>query len=345
MAYNPNDAHPESDHAGPPLIGISMGDAAGVGPELCLQMLANISLHKICTPVVFGDTALLKRVAATCSLPAPQCSIPLDQWDPAYTPSPTVIDCDGLTASEVIPGQAQAPCGRAAFEYIKAATSAAVQRRTAAIVTAPINKHAMHLAGVQYPGHTEMIADLTGAKDVRMMFAADNLVVTLVTIHVGYADVPDLLTRESVLQTITMTAHVLQRLGHDNTRITVCGLNPHAGEQGLFGHKELTAIQPAIEDARKMGLDVSDPLPPDTAFVTEMRQRTGAYIAMFHDQGLIPFKMLAFSKGVNITLGLPIVRTSPDHGTAYDIAWKGTASTESMEQSILWALRLAAQGK
>ena len=339
---NPNDAPPGSDRTRPPLIGISMGDAAGVGPELCLQMLANTALRELCTPVVFGDARLLNRVADACALPAPKCIVPHAKWDASQTTSPTLIDCETLTASDVHPGLAQAHCGTAAFEYIRAATTAAVQQRTAAIVTAPINKHAMHLAGIEYPGHTEMIADLTDADDVRMMFAADDLVVTLVTIHVGYAEVPGLLTRESVLRTITMTARALRRLERNNARITVCGLNPHAAEKGLFGREEITIIQPAIEEARRMGLDVSDPLPPDTAFIPDVRRHTGAYIAMFHDQGLIPFKILAFSKGVNITLGLPIVRTSPDHGTAYDIAWKGKASTESMEQSIRWALRLAA---
>jgi 4-hydroxythreonine-4-phosphate dehydrogenase len=174
-----------------------------------------------------------------------------------------------------------------------------------------------------------------------MMLASDALTVSLVTTHTALAAVPRLLTPERIVDVIRLTADAMRRLGRRSPRIVVCGLNPHGGEGGLFGREEITAIRPAVQRARRSGLNVEGPLPPDTAFLRERRRATDAYVAMYHDQGLIPFKMLAFDRGVNVTLGLPIVRTSPDHGTAFDIAWKGKASPNSMIQSVLLALRLA----
>jgi len=209
-----------------------------------------------------------------------------------------------------------------------------------AIVTAPINKEALHLAGHRFPGHTEILAALTHARRTVMMFASDTMICGLVTTHCAYADVPGLITRKRVRDVIELTAQAAERLRGRSPRLTVCGLNPHAGEHGLFGDEE-RVITRAIEGARKNGLNIRGPLPPDTAFRTRERARTDAYVCMYHDQGLIPFKMLSFETGVNITLGLPIIRTSVDHGTAFDIAWTGRADHRSMIQAVRYAIALS----
>jgi 4-hydroxythreonine-4-phosphate dehydrogenase len=219
--------------------------------------------------------------------------------------------------------------------------AAATAGRISAIATGPIHKEAFHLAGVPYPGHTELLAALTKTTKVCMMMASDEMIVSLVTAHLPHAQVAKALTEQRVLDVIDLTADALKKIGRTNPHITVCGLNPHAGEAGLLGSEEKRIIAPAIAKAKARGIRVVGPLPADTAFVASKRCSVDAYVAMYHDQGLIPFKMLAFETGVNITLGLPIVRTSVDHGTAFDIAWKGIASADSLVQSILWAKRLA----
>ena len=211
---------------------------------------------------------------------------------------------------------------------------------TAAVVTAPIHKESLRLAGIPYPGHTEILAELTGTDRFCMMLASDEITVSLVTTHTAYGDVTAQISKDRIREVIDLTVAALKRLGKPRPRITVCALNPHAGEHGLFGDEEKRIVEPAVRAARKTGLRVTGPLPPDTAFLPARRKGTDAYVVMYHDQGLIPFKMLAFDKGVNITLGLPIVRTSVDHGTAFDIAWKGKASPNSLMQAVLWAVRL-----
>jgi 4-hydroxythreonine-4-phosphate dehydrogenase len=325
-----------------PAIAISMGDPAGIGPELCLRVLADPSVRQVCVPWVFGDASLLFRVADVCGLELPDEVLRPEDLPPAEFPlGPAIVDCGKIDSSAVHPGHVQAACGHAAFGYVTLAAEAVLAGRARALVTAPICKEALHAAGIEFPGHTELLAELTGASDVRMAFASEELIVSLVTIHEPLHRVPSLLTAEKVRQTIVMTVAMLEKLGIPRPRITVCGLNPHAGEHGLFGNEEQSAIAPAIAALADRGLDIAGPLPPDTAFLPAVRARTDAYVAMYHDQALIPFKMLAFDSGVNITLGLPIVRTSPDHGTAFDIAWKGMASPASMLKSVEWALRLA----
>jgi 4-hydroxythreonine-4-phosphate dehydrogenase len=252
-----------------------------------------------------------------------------------------VVDVGDLDADAVEPGVVGNACGRAAADYIEAAVQAALDRNVAAIATAPINKEALRLAGVPYPGHTEMLAALTGAGSVCMMMASDDIVVSLATTHIALADVPFHLTTERIGQTVALTGTALRRVLGREPRMVVCGLNPHAGEHGLFGDEEARIIRPAVKAAHRAGWKVEGPLAPDTAFLPDRRRNTDAYVVMYHDQGLIPFKMLAFETGVNVTLGLPIVRTSVDHGTAFDIAWKGSASARSMVESIRWAVRLA----
>ena len=327
-----------------PVIGITMGDPAGVGPELCLRALRSHRVLSHCVPVVFGDAAVLRRVSRACRWPFRVPGLPLKKFEQMpITSVPTVIQCGMLDADAVRPGIVQKACGQAAGAYIEAAVRAAQAGRIAAIATAPIHKDALHRAGIPYPGHTELLAALTGTKRYCMLMASDEITVSLVTCHVGLDRVKSLLSRKRVLDVILLTAEAMQRLGRCRPNITVCALNPHAGEHSLFGSEEADVIVPAIAAARSRGLSIRGPLPPDTAFLPKLRRATDAYVAMYHDQGLIPFKMLAFDKGVNITLGLPIVRTSVDHGTAFDIAWQGKASAESLIQSVLWAVRLAGE--
>ncbi|MEZ0274617.1 MAG: 4-hydroxythreonine-4-phosphate dehydrogenase PdxA, partial [Roseimicrobium sp.] len=212
----------------------------------------------------------------------------------------------------------------------------------AAVATGPLNKEALHMAGIDFPGHTEIFAARTHAARWCMMQYSEEITCTFVTVHVGYSEVPALLTLERILDVIELTAAALQRIRGTAPKIVVCGLNPHAGEHGLFGHQEEErVIIPAIEAARAKGIDVEGPLPPDTAFVPAKRKTTDAFVCMYHDQGHIPVKALAFDSAVNTTLGLPVIRTSVDHGTALDIAWQGKANPGSMIQAVRLAVKLA----
>jgi 4-hydroxythreonine-4-phosphate dehydrogenase len=326
-----------------PTIAITMGDPAGIGPELCLRALEEASVRAECVPVVLGDLDVLQRVARANDLAPPAHAVTLDGWraDP-HTSVPLAVDCAAIDAATVRRGEIAAACGRAAYTYIETAIRAAQRGEVAAVTTAPIHKEALHLSGVPYPGHTEIFAALTGAPKVSMMLAADEITVSFVTGHIGLIDVPTSLTRERVLEVIELTADALARMRGIAPRIGVCGLNPHAGEHGLFGREEEQRfIEPAIAAARERGIQVEGPIPPDAAFVPARRRTFDALVCMYHDQGHIPFKMLAFDTGVNITLGLPVIRTSVDHGTAFDIAWRGRASPNSLFQAIHLAVRLA----
>ena len=317
-----------------------MGDPAGIGPELCLRALAEASLAEICTPIVFGDAATLRRVADACSLPGPHHLIE----EPAEIQNvvePCLLNLGYLEADEINPGMVSATCGRAAYHFIETAILEAQAGRVDAVCTAPINKEALHEAGINYPGHTEIFTDLTGSARSCMLMTSDALTCSFVTMHIGYSQVPAALTRERILDVIELTAHAMRRLCGHEPRMVVCGLNPHAGEHGLFGdHEEEQIIEPAIEEACKRGFTVEGPLPPDTAFLPQRREKTDAYICMYHDQGLIPLKMLAFDSAVNVTLGLPIIRTSVDHGTAFDIAWQGKANPNSLYEAMRLAVQL-----
>jgi len=315
---------------GLPLLGLTMGDPAGIGPELCLRMLTDPALARVCRLRVYGSRDLLQRVAGVLGL--------------RLAEDLEIRDDPELEAAGVRPGQVQAGCGAAAERCVARAVADARRGELAAIVTAPLHKAALHAAGLAYPGHTEMLAAYTGAPDVCMMMDAEALRVCLVTTHVALADVVAGVTLPRVRRVLSLAQEALIRRGVPEPRITVCGLNPHAGEGGAFGDTELVVIAPAVAAARADGLRVQGPLPADTAFVPAVRQATDVYVAMYHDQGLIPFKMLAFETGVNVTLGLPLVRTSPDHGTAFDLAWQGRASDRSMRAAVDLALRLSAGG-
>ena len=284
-----------------PRIAITEGDPAGIGPEIARRAASDPRVLDVCEPVLYGPPA----------------------------------------DSRFAPGQLAAEAGRAAYDAIVRAAADAMSGDIAGIATAPINKEALRLAGLPWNGHTDLLAHLTGASRVAMMFFSDELRVVLATIHVPLADVPRLLTQSLMEQTIALTAVELPRFDKMPPRIAVAGLNPHAGEHGLFGREEETVIAPAIACCRAKGIDVSGPFSADTVFV---RARTGEFdvvVACYHDQGLIPIKLAAFGRAVNVTLGLPIIRTSVDHGTAFDIAGKGVADAGSMIEAVLLAARLA----
>ena len=310
-------------------VAITIGDPAGIGPELALKALADPQVRALCTPVLVGNRALLERVAKRLGLAVPE-----------RVDEPAIA---GFSADLVQPGQVQATCGAASAAFIDHAIAGCRAGRYAAMVTCPIHKQALHAAGVPFPGHTEMLADRCGVSGSEaMMLYSDTLAVALVTVHQSLASVPASLEPQRIVRIARQFAEMLTRLRGRQPRLAILGLNPHAGEGGLFGDEE-RAIVPAIGELLQLGYDCDGPLPPDTAFTADRRQRYDGWVCMYHDQGLIPFKALTFEEGVNVTLGLPIVRTSVDHGTAFDRAWQGSARHESLVAAIRLAGILAAK--
>lgn len=307
-----------------------MGDPAGIGPEVALKALPEVT--PFCQPQLIGARQIWQQVADQLGLPLPA--------DATFVP-PQVGD-DDHDPLAVFPGKVCPRYGRASFAWVDQAITMTRAGQAAAMVTGPIHKEAWHAAGVPFHGHTEMLAARTGTPEVRMMLTSPEISCVLATVHVGYDRVPSLLTTESLLETISIAHRTVSRLRDRSARIAVCGLNPHAGEHGLFGNREEERIiAPAIEQARQAGLEVTGPLPPDTAFTPDRRRQTDVFVCMYHDQGLIPLKALAFDDAVNVTLNLPIVRTSVDHGTAMDLAWQGVANHHSMIEAIRLAVKLA----
>jgi len=321
-----------------PRIAVTMGDPAGIGPEICLRLLNQPDVANACVPIVFGDAGVLRRVAGATGI-AFQTPV-LREWNDAID-SAHVLDLRTLDAEVVQPGRVDARCGEAAYRYVVAAIDAGLSGRVAAVSTAPLNKEALHAAGHLYPGHTEIFAERMGAKRSCMMQYSDEVTCSFVTVHVGYDEVPALLQPGRIIDVIELTADALTRIRRRKPKLLVCGLNPHAGENGLFGQREEERfIVPAIEQARALGHDVTGPVPGDTAFTPQARRRYDAVVCMYHDQGHIPVKMIAFESAVNTTLGLPVQRTSVDHGTAFDIAWKGVANPGSLFAAVRLAVRL-----
>jgi len=321
-----------------------MGDPAGIGPEICLRALGEPAIRKHCVPVLFGDAGVLARVFKKSRLADAFEVVSLAGWKAAGTVTgPLVVDCAAIEAKAVKPGKISAACGRAGYIYIEHAIVAALAGKIAGVVTAPIHKESLNLSGVKFPGHTEIFTALTKAKRSCMMLYSEPLTVSMVTTHIGYHDVPQKLSVERVLNVIELTAQTMRRILGREPRIGVCGLNPHAGEHGLFGYlEEEKFVVPAVKRARKKKLNVTGPLVPDAAFTSGQRKNFDVIVTLYHDQGHIPFKMLAFDTGVNITLGLPIIRTSVDHGTAFDIAWQGKADPTSLYSAIRVAANLVA---
>ncbi len=431
------------------VIAITMGDPAGVGPEICLKALADLRVRAACIPVIIGSADVLRTVAQKLAIPFADPVI--QPGDAAGAPAPTepcVIDIAAISAADIQPGRVSAQCGHAAFEYVACAieqtaavrlgdtlqqgvpsgmslaysaetvASAAKAGSNAAgifdaMATAPISKQALHAAGINFPGHTEILESLAGNAHGRMgarehgrnrlriadcglrntsprrhgehgkkeccsppyspclcgessirnftrrsfseggpkseigcahavmMLTSPRLTVSLVTTHIPLKDVPAALNRERVEHVIRLTHDTMTRLLGRTPRIAVLGLNCHAGESGLFGNEEQETIIPAIDAARAEGIAVTGPLPPDTAFTPQALETCDAHVCMYHDQALIPFKTLSFADGVNVTLGIPIIRTSVDHGTAFDIAWTGKAGHQSLVAAVLLAAKLA----
>jgi 4-hydroxythreonine-4-phosphate dehydrogenase len=327
-----------------PLIAVTMGDPAGVGPEICLQLLANEEVRAIATPVVFGDARLLARCARQTGLPAPKRILSEIDWAEqcGSIDEPAVLDLFGFDAEDFIPGKVSAKTGAAGYRYVDKSIASALAGQVAAVATAPLNKEALHAAGITYPGHTEMFAEKMAAERSCMTFFSAEIICSLVTVHIGYQDVVPALTTARILDVIELTDEAVRRVRGKAPKIAVCGLNPHAGEHGLFGRgEEENIIAPAIAAARAKGITIEGPLPPDTAFIATKRRSVDAYICMYHDQALIPLKALAFDTAVNTTLGLPVPRTSVDHGTACDIAWQGKANGSSLVEAVRLAAKMA----
>ena len=322
-----------------PRIAITMGDPAGIGPEIIAKALLMPDIYEVCRPLVLGDTGCLEMGSKGIgSVSFQRISNPSEITGRQGVIE--VIPVSKLRADSCIPGRPTKAGGRAMVEYVLKAVELTVGGQVAAMVTGPISKELMHQAGYEFEGHTELLAHLTGTKDYVMMLAGDRLRVSLVTIHCALAEVPKRLTKDLIVKTISVTYRALKRdFGIDRPRIAVAALNPHAGESGLFGMEDKTIVGPAVEAARGTGLSAEGPFAPDTIFYHASTGRYDAVVAMYHDQGLIPLKLLHFSDAVNITLGLPIIRTSVDHGTAYDIAGKGVADPSS----LIAALKMAAK--
>jgi len=312
-----------------------MGDPAGVGPEICLKLLNNKDIARICTPIIFGCSSVLEQAATKCNLGKPELIIKgLSEAD-----RPCVLNINTIDLNEFTIGTANAKSGQAAYSYIEDAINAALSGQVSAVTTAPINKEALYKAGIKFPGHTEIFASKTHTERVCMLQYSSEVRAVFVTTHVSYSEVPSLLTEAHILNTIELGAQAIQRIRGAKPKIVVLGLNPHAGENGLFGMEEQASIIPAIESARKLGLDVEGPVSPDTAFLPSKRKETDLFVCMYHDQGHIPLKALCFDEAVNTTLGLPIIRTSVDHGTALDIAGLGQANPGSLFEAVKLAVK------
>ena len=326
-----------------PILGLTMGDPAGIGPELCLRALREPAVLAQGVPVLFGDVSVLRRLARSGLAAGEARVVSLADFSSVPPPdAPLIVDFATPGLDKIEPGQISAAAGKAGYRYVEEAIRAALAGKIAAVVTAPIHKEALRLSGVDFPGHTEIFTALTGAPRSCMMLYSDQLTVSMVTTHIGYHEVPGRLSVERVLNVIELTAETMRSMLGRSPRIGVCGLNPHAGENGLFGQdEEEKFVAPAVAEARRRGLDATGPLVPDAAFTAGMRKKFDAFVCLYHDQGHIPFKMLAFDTGVNLTLGLPIIRTSVDHGTAFDIAWQGKADPTSLYSAIRVATQLA----
>ena len=324
-----------------PVLALTMGDAAGVGPEITAKALSSQLIGEACKPVVVGDLRSMQnnekylpqgwrfiRVNSPEEIATP----PVKGTIPVFQP---IADLEGVS-----PGVLSAEAGRGAAAYVYGAVDLARKGLVQGIVTAPLNKAALHLGGDNHPGHTELLAEAFGVKNFSMVLAAEGCYVFHVTTHQSMRSAIDSITVDMVFRKITLAALLAEALGIPKEVIAVAGINPHAGEGGLFGDEEIRVIAPAVEQARKLGIPVEGPIPADVLFPRMVRGQYHFAIAMYHDQGHAVFKSLYFDKGVNITAGLPVIRTSVDHGTAFDIAGKGIAKEESMIEAILLAAKL-----
>ena len=323
-----------------PIIAITIGDPAGIGPEVTAKALMQDKVRKSCRPLIVGDVGVMQRAAELVGAPFTFHAVAeasAARYDPQ---APDVLDLGNADVATWQPGQVSASAGRAAVDYIERAVELAKSGQVDALATGPINKAALKAAGIPFIGHTELLADMLGEERVTTMLATDGLAVVHVTRHVPMAQVAGLVTLNNVLETIRLTDVGLKQMGIAQPRIAVAALNPHGGDEGLMGREEIEAIGPAVEAARADGIDASGPIPADSVFFRAIRDEFDVVVAMYHDQGHIPIKTHGFERSITVTLGLPVVRTSVDHGTAFDIAWKGVASEDSMVEAICLAARL-----
>ncbi|MCX8957810.1 D-threonate 4-phosphate dehydrogenase [Erwinia psidii] len=323
------------------IIAVTMGDPAGIGPEIIIKSLAEGALSGA-SAVVVGCASTLRRVMSMAVTPQAELRVLNRVSEAHFAPGIINIIDEPLADPQALrPGVVQVAAGDLAFRCVKRATELAMTGEVQAIATAPLNKEALHSAGHLYPGHTELLAKLTDSKDYAMVLYTDRLKVIHVTTHIALRKFLDTLNGERVATVIGMADTFLRRVGYRDPRIAVAGVNPHAGENGLFGDEEINIVGPSVEAMKAQGLNVSGPCPPDTVFLQCHEGHYDMVVAMYHDQGHIPLKLLGFYDGVNITAGLPFIRTSADHGTAFDIAWTGKAKSESMTISIQLAMQLA----
>jgi 4-phospho-D-threonate 3-dehydrogenase / 4-phospho-D-erythronate 3-dehydrogenase len=324
----------------PPLVAVTMGDPAGIGPEIIAKTFADPSFHTRNRALVVGDAGMLERAAQLLGLSLRINDIP-EPEDAAFEPGTADVLQVGELPLDLPFGELDARAGDAAFRYLERATRLASAGRVAAIATAPLNKEAMHLAGHGYPGHTEILADLTGTQDYAMMLVTDELKVIHVSTHVSLKEAIERAQPERELAVIRLAHESMKRLGVERPRVAVAGLNPHAGENGLFGKEDLEKIRPAVKAALEEGVDASGPWAPDTVMMRARQGHFDVVVVQYHDQGHIPIKLMGFDTGVNVTVGLPFFRTSVDHGTAFDIAGTGKADHASLEAALDLARALA----
>ncbi len=321
-------------------IGITLGCPVGIGPEIILQYFKSLSENIEYEPIVIGDIGVLRQTASHLSI-----TIDFSDWHPGESlprRKIPVFNVSKLDATQISWGKPNKETGQAMASYIEAAVQLEKHKAIDAITTCPISKYALQQAGYSFPGHTEMLAELTTTKKFTMMMAGEKLRVILVTIHCSLKEAINSLNTAAVIEQIQLThSSLMHDFALDNPRIAVAGLNPHSGEDGLFGNEEAKIIAPAIAYCQQQGINATGPFPPDTVFYQASQGKFDTVVCMYHDQGLIPFKLIHFNDGVNVTLGLPLVRTSVDHGTAYDIAGQGIASSESLAAAVGLAAQIA----
>ncbi|KGQ66362.1 4-hydroxythreonine-4-phosphate dehydrogenase PdxA [Gallibacterium anatis] len=324
-----------------PVLGITMGDAAGIGAEIIVKSLADKHLYEIVQPVVIGDKKMMQRALDLLQSPLKINVVTnLDNLNAKYG-TIDLVDLDNVPA-DLPYSQVDPRAGKAAYEYVEKAVQYAMANKIQAVVTAPLNKEALHAGGKMFPGHTEILAQLSGTKDYSMMLVSEKLRVIHVTTHVQLRKACDLVKKERVLTVIKLADENAKMLGFKQPRVAVAGLNPHSGENGMFGDEDRKEIVPAVEAAKQLGINASGPIPPDTVFHRAANlNEFDIVVVMYHDQGHIPIKLLGFDTGVNVTVGLPFIRTSVDHGTAFPIAGKGVADSKSMTESLYLAAQMA----
>jgi 4-phospho-D-threonate 3-dehydrogenase / 4-phospho-D-erythronate 3-dehydrogenase len=335
-----------------PIIAITMGDPASIGPEIAIKALLEEKIYAICKPIIVGDAKVFQHIISLLQLNA-SINIVDKVADAKFEfGKPDVLDLKNVDIDKLKFGEISAMCGEASFQSVKKVIELALAKEVDATVTGPINKKSINEAGHHFAGHTEIYAQYTGTKKYAMLLVEENMKVIHVSTHVSLRQACDLVKKDRILEVIELLQNGMKQLGETNLKIGVAGLNPHAGDSGLFGTEDDLEILPAVEEARRLGYDVEGPVPPDTLFAKASTGAYGGVVAMYHDQGHIPFKLAGFKwneekkmmdsvKGVNITMGLPIIRTSVDHGTAFEIAGKGIASHDAMVLAIESAVQLS----